>query len=81
MIVMDLDQIRQRLEERAKEVARDGETIRVIVGTATDVPAWSAEVTWIGHDAIREWTGYKGRLEDLEQHVTMMISARPPEAK
>lgn len=81
MVLMDLDQIKQRLEERAKEAARDGETVRVDIGTATDLPAWSAEVTWIGPDGIREWAGYKGRLEDLESHMTIFIVARRPKTK
>jgi hypothetical protein len=72
----NLDQIKQRLEERAKEVAGDGETVLVDVGTATDVLAWRAEVTWIAPDGRREWTGFKGRLEDLESHMTAFIAVR-----
>ena len=73
---MDLDALKSRLKKFADEACREGEQATVIVGTRTDIPAWSSEVCWSNASGLREWTGFAGRLEDLEQNTIIQIVAR-----
>jgi hypothetical protein len=74
--MISVDEIRARLQTRAEDAARDDETATVQIGTRSDMPAWGAEVSWVGPNGECETTGYAGRLEDLERHVTLQIEAR-----
>lgn len=73
---MDIEEVRKRLQRLADDAAYDGETATVMLAAASDVPAWQAEVTWGNARREREWTGFKGRLEDLEPHLIIQISRR-----
>lgn len=68
---MDLDEVRARLQTCAEEAASDDEEVLVTIMTRSDTPAWQVEVSWIALNGQREWTGFAGRLEDLELHTAI----------
>lgn len=73
---IDLDQVRQRIEARAREAAGEGETVAVVrLSPRSDVPAWGCEVEWIRRDGIRESMGYAGPLSELENSMMAQIRA------
>ena len=72
---MNLDEVRERLQRLAADAAGDDEQATVTITSRID-GAWSAEVSWVGSNGEREWCGYAGRLQDVEQHTAPQIAAR-----
>ncbi len=74
-MAIDVDAVKRRIQERAEGVTREGERVVIKLGPRSDVPAWECWVEWTGRDESAEATGNVGRLEDLENHVMLQITA------
>lgn len=77
---MDVEAIRARIEQRAKEAAVDDETATVAIGQAPGVNAWEIRVAWLQHDQEIEEMLQRGTdLQRMENETIGRIGVRNPQ--